>query len=202
MIQTGNNERVAIDVERPLWDRFFMVAPLVLVGTREASGALDLAPKHMAAPMGWQNYFGFVCTPAHSTYTNIERTGAFTVSFPRPSQLLFASLAASPRCDEGNKPVLDAFETFQATSVDGEFIKDAYLFFECEHFKTIDGFGENSLITGRIVAAQVDKRALRNTERDDQDLIHETPLLAYLQPGRFASIDQSTKFPVPVGMKK
>ncbi len=202
MSEAGGRRRVALDVSRPVWDRCFTVAPLVLVGTRDPDGSLDLAPKHMVTPMGWENYFGFVCTPAHSTYRNIERTGQFTVSYPRPSQVLYASLAASPRCDSGDKPVLGAFETFPAEKVDGAFIEDAYLFFECEHHRTYDDFGVNSLITGRIVAASADPRALRASEADDQELIHDSPLLAYLHPGRFASIDVSNAFPFPADMKK
>ena len=91
---------VALDTSVPVWGQFFAVAPLVLIGTRDADGTLDFAPKHMVTPMGWQNYFGFVCTPAHKTFTNIERTGEFTVSYPQPSQVLFTSLAASPRDEE------------------------------------------------------------------------------------------------------
>jgi hypothetical protein len=34
----------------------------------------------MVTPMGWQNYFGFVCTPAHATCQKIERSGEFTES--------------------------------------------------------------------------------------------------------------------------
>lgn len=83
---------VDIDTSQPVWDRCFTVAPLVLVGTREEGGELDLAPKHMVAPMGWQNYFGFVCSPTHGTYVNIARTGVFTFSYPRPSQVLYTSL--------------------------------------------------------------------------------------------------------------
>ena len=122
---------VAVDTTVPVWEQFFTVAPLVLVGTRDADGSLDLAPKHMVTPMGWQNYFGFVCTPRHNTCSNIERTGEFTVSYPKPSQVLVASLAASPRDMDSNKPVLDYFRTFPAREVDGEFIEDGYLFFEC-----------------------------------------------------------------------
>ena len=33
-----------LDVATPIWDQFFTVAPLVLVGTREADGRDDLAP--------------------------------------------------------------------------------------------------------------------------------------------------------------
>ena len=36
----------------------------------------------------------------------------------------------------------------------------------------------------------------------DQELVHESPLFAYLAPGRFASIDRSNAFPFPANMKK
>ena len=193
---------VAVDTTVPVWEQFFTVAPLVLIGTRDADGSLDLAPKHMVTPMGWQNYFGFVCTPRHNTCSNIERTGEFTVSYPKPSQVLITSLAASPRVAEGSKPVIDYLSTFPATQVDGSFIEDGYLFFECRHFKTIDGFGENCLITGEIVAAFADDDYLRHAEADDQETIHDAPLFAYLAPGRFAAIDRSNAFPFPESMKK
>jgi len=193
---------VPLDTTVPVWDQFFTVAPLVLIGTRDPDGSLDLAPKHMVTPMGWQNYFGFVCTPRHATCSNIERTGVFTVTYPRPSQVLYASLAASPRDDHGDKAILDYFRTFPAAEVDGEFIKDGYLFFECRHFRTIDGFGENCLITGEIVAAYGDDYFLRHPEGDDQETIHHKPLFAYLAPGRFAEIDRSNAFPFPESMKK
>lgn len=194
---------VQIDTAVPVWDRFFTVAPLVLIGTRDEDGAQDLAPKHMVTPLGWQNFFGFVCTPRHNTCTNIQRTGEFTVSYPKPSQVLIASLAASPRIgEEGVKPVVEYFDRFPATHVDAEFIADGYLFFECRHLQTISGFGENCLVTGEIIAAYVDEAYLRHTEGDDQETIHTAPLFAYLAPGRFASIDHSNAFPFPESMKK
>ncbi len=101
-----------LETDLPIWERFFTVAPLVLVGTREQSGAYDLAPKHLAFPMGWDNYFGFVCTPRHRTYQNIQREGAFTVSYARPTQLVLTALAASPRCGEDDKASLAALPTF------------------------------------------------------------------------------------------
>jgi len=193
---------VEIETDRPVWERFFTVAPLVLIGSIDADGALDLAPKHMATPLGWENYFGFVCAAHHSTCANIQRTGEFTVSFPRPEQVLYTSLAASPRSDEGAKPVLQAYATFPSSVVKGEFIEGAYLYFECRHFRTIDGFGSNCLVSGRIVAAYADPAFLRVSELDDQELIHDSPLLAYLAPGRFASIGRSNRFPFPLDMKK
>ena len=198
---TGRNI-VEIDTSVPVWDQFFTVAPLVLIGTHDADGSLDLAPKHMVTPMGWQNYFGFVCTPRHATCQNIDRDGVFTVSYPRPSQLLMTSLAASPRLAQGDKPIIDYFKTFPARKIDGQFIEDGYLYFECRHLRTIDGFGENCLITGEIVAAYGDDSFLRHAESDDQETIHASPLIAYLAPGRFAEISRSNSFPFPESMKK
>lgn len=193
---------VELDTGRPVWDRCFMVAPLVLVGTRDEDGSLDLAPKHMAFPLGWKNYFGFVCSPKHRTCGNIERTREFTVSYPKPSQVLYASLAASPRFADGPKAVLENFDTFPARKIDGDFFDDAYLFLECRHYKTIDDFGENCLIAGEVVAAYAHPDYVRSSEYDDQELIHDAPLLAYLPPGRFATITRSNAFPFPADMKK
>lgn len=199
--QPRDDRRVDIPVDVPVWDRFFTVAPLVLVGTREPDGSADFAPKHMVTPMGWQNYFGFVCSPTHSTCINIKHTREFTVSYPRPSQILQSSLAASPRKDD-KKPVLDLFDTIPARIVDGALIRDAYLHFECRHYKIIDGFGMNCLITGQIVAASAAPEFVRSAEIDDQELVHESPLMAYLPPGRFASIERSNAFPFPADMKR
>ena len=35
----------------PIWPRFFLVAPLFFVGTREPDGTYDLAPVHHAMPL-------------------------------------------------------------------------------------------------------------------------------------------------------
>ncbi len=193
---------IELDISQPVWDRFFWVAPLVLIGTRETDGSHDLAPKHMAIPMGWENYYGFVCTPRHHTYSNIKREGVFTVSYPRPSQLVLTSLAASPRFSGDEKPALGALPVFPASSVDGVLVEGCYLYLECELDRIIDDFGVNSLIVGRIVAARVAQDAERVEDLEDQDLIHDSPLLAYLHPSRFATIDQSLSFPFPAGMKK
>jgi flavin reductase (DIM6/NTAB) family NADH-FMN oxidoreductase RutF len=193
---------VALDVDQPIWERCFTVAPLVVVGTLEQDGTYDLAPKHMAMPLGWGNYFGFICTPRHHTYSNIRRSNVFTVSFPRPSQVLTTSLTATPRCDHDQKPSLNALPTTRATVINGVFLQNAYLNLECKLLRIVDDFGDNSLITGKIVAAQVDEAALRSSDRDDQDLLRQAPLLAYLSPGRFATIDRSQAFPFHEGFQR
>ncbi|MDH3692274.1 MAG: flavin reductase [Gammaproteobacteria bacterium] len=202
MQQSALKHVVTVDTSQPIWERFFMVSPLVLVGTREDDGGYDFAPKHMVIPLSWENYVGFVCIPRHGTYRNSKRTAAFTISYLRPSQVLEANLAAAPRCEDDRKTSLEAVKKFPATKIDGMFVEDGYLYLECEVDRIIDGFGENSLIVGHIIAAHVHEDCLRDEEQDDQDLIHASPLLAYLHPGRFASIDTSRSFPFPEGMKK
>lgn len=202
MRDRARSKLVTLRRDLPVWDRVFTVNPLVLVGTRERGGGYDLAPKHMAFPMGWENYFGFVCTPHHATYHNARHEGAFTISYPRPTQVVLASLAASSREGDGTKPALYALPTFPASEVDGIFIEDAYLYLECVLDRIVDDFGENSLIAGRVVAAHVREDYLRDTDRDDNDLIHESPLLAYLSPERYASIRDSNSFPFPANFMR
>jgi len=193
---------IPLKLEHAVWEQVYMVAPLTIVGTREPDGTYDLAPKHLAIPMSWQDHYGFVCTPSHATYANARREGCFTVSFPRPDQILLTSLAAAPRCDDDHKHALQAIPTISATKVDGVLLENAYLHFECELDRVIDDLGENSLIIGRIVAAAVAEDALRDSDRDAQEMIAHSPLLAYLHPGRFAEIVQTNAFPYHVGFKR
>jgi flavin reductase (DIM6/NTAB) family NADH-FMN oxidoreductase RutF len=197
---------VSLDPETPFWDRFSMVAPLVVIGTRDANGAPNLAPKHMATPMGWQNHFGFVCTPRHATYQNATRTGIYTVSYPRPSQVVLASLAASPRTETTDgprtKPALQDLPMLDATAVDAPLLQDAYLFLECAVERIVDDLGDNSLLIGTVVAVHVDEDALRTSEEDAQEALHEHPLLAYVPPDRYATIRDTNAFPFPEGFEK
>ena len=201
MAVTGAPEFAALPLGTPIWERFFTVAPLVLVGTREADGGHDLAPKHMAMPLGWQNRYCFVCSPRHATYTNAQRTGEFTVSFPTPEQVVATSLAAGPREEDGSKPSLAALETVPARVVDGVLVAGAYLALECRLERVIDGFGENGIVAGEIVAASVAAQAVRGAEVDDHELLARSPLLAYLSPGRFASVGTSRSFPFPLDFR-
>lgn len=193
---------VRLGAEHPVWERFFHVAPLIVVGTKEPDGSFDLAPKHMATALGWDNHFGFVCTPSHATYVNARREAEFTVSFPRPSQVLAASLASAPRCDGEEKPSLALLDTRPATVVDGVLLADAYLHFECRIERIVDDFGRNSLIAGRIVEALVAEEAIRRSDRDDRELLLEAPLLAYVAPGRYAEISETVAFPFHDGWSK
>ena len=202
MAESKTTRLIELDTSESIWESFFTVFPLVIVGTREADGSDDLAPKHLAIPMSWKNHFGFVCTPRHNTYQNIVRDRQFAVTYMRPSQTVLASLAASPRCEDGSKPITQALPTFAAESVNASFVQDGYLFLECELDQMVDNLGENSLIIGRIVRAMIAEDELRTSDQDDEDVVFKAPLLAYLYPGRFAEISNSTKLPFPAGFKR
>ena len=88
---THPERMIELPVGPELWERVFSRRPLVLVGTSEGDG-WDFAPKHMAMPLGWEGFYCFVCTPEHATYRNLTAV-RFTVSFPRPEQIVEASFA-------------------------------------------------------------------------------------------------------------
>ncbi len=192
-----SDDIISLDMRESIWDRFHKVFSLVLIGTRDKSGEFNLAPKHMAMPMGWDNFFGFMCMPDHSTYHNIEQEGEFTVTYPRPTQVVLTSLAAAPRDDDNFKPSLTDITTRPAETVNGVFFEDGYTFLECNITKIIEGFGRNSLIVGQVITAHIHQDALRLSEVDDEELIRLAPLLAYLEPGRFARVEDSFAFPFP-----
>lgn len=202
MIRLHENGYYKLDLSNPVWEQIFTVAPLVIIGTKEGD-TYDLAPKHFAIPIGFDNYFGFVCTPKHKTYHNVKNTKEFSVSFPLPNQVVLASLSASPRCEENSvtKPIIDILPTLKASTIDALFLAESYLFLECKLFNIIDGFNENSIITGTIVAAYCHKDYLKVSEKDQQQQLKENPLLAYIAQGRFASISETYNFPFPKDFK-
>ena len=193
---------IRLDVTRPIWDRFFTVAPLVVIGSKEPDGSYDLAPKHMAMPLGWQNYYAFVCSPRHATYRNIQRERQFTVNFPRPTEVVSSSLAASPRCDDDSKPALALLSTRPAGVVDGVLVGDCYLYLECTLHSMLDGFGANSLVIGKVVAASADEDYVRMDDRDAGEQLFKAPLLAYVSPGRYATLRETAQFPLPKGFSR
>lgn len=198
-----NENLVKLNSKEPIWDRVFTVAPLIVVGTKEGDD-YDLAPKHMATPVGFSNYFAFVCTPKHATYHNIKETGFFSVSYPLTDQVVVTSLSASPRCgvSDDKKPIIKTIPTLKCDYIDAIFLKDSYLFLECELDRIIDGFDDYSLITGKIIHAMVDEKYLKTSETDEQDQLMNNPLLAYIAYGRFSEIKETFNFPFPKHFKR
>jgi flavin reductase (DIM6/NTAB) family NADH-FMN oxidoreductase RutF len=198
----GNQGYVDVSLDRPLWERFPIVAPLVLVATTEPDGSPDVAPKHLAMPVSWENWFGFVCHPNHGTFRNIERTGVFTVGYPTPEMVLEISLAAAPREPDGSKPTLEMLTLLPAKAVDGVLIDGCRLNLECRVTRVIDDLGANALVIGEIVAARAMATAERRIDVDDADLLRRLPLLAYVHPGRVATVDVTAPFPYHLAFRR
>ena len=188
-------ELVPLSIDPQLWDHVFVAAPLVLVGTREPDGRPDFAPKHRIVTL--PEHVGFACRPSHATWRNATRERAFTVSWPGPRQIVMASAAASPRCEDGEKKTLRALPTIPAEKVEGELVDGCRLYVECQLERVVDDLGDDGLLIGRVVAARADAAALRGDAVPDGRLVHDQPLLAYLHPSQFALIDHSTGFPFP-----
>ncbi len=77
---------ISLDVEFPVWNQFFTVAPFVVIGTKEGED-YDLAPKHMVTPLGHDNTLVLFVHQTMQLITMLERKRLFTVSFPRPNRL-------------------------------------------------------------------------------------------------------------------
>ena len=189
---------VSLNVKESIWEHFYTVAPLVVIGTKEGNG-FDLAPKHMATPLGFSDFFGFVCTPRHNTYQNINRHLRFSVSFVKPDQILLSSLAAIPRCAVHNfsKDITDQIPTVMNEEQTAIFIEDSYVMLDCRLHKIIDGFDDYSLITGKVENALVHKDYKIISDKGQQKQIYDHPLLAYIAQGRFASIKETLSYPYP-----
>ncbi|MGM0390039.1 MAG: flavin reductase family protein [Natrinema limicola] len=201
MSLSNNPDLITLQPEQSFFETLYTAAPLVIVGTRDEDGSENLAPKHMAMPLGWANQFGFVCTPEHGTYRNVERTGAFTVSYPRPEDILDASLAAAPRDAEGDKPSLTEIDTVDADAVDAPAVAGAYGVLECE-LERIVAFDDGELITGSVVEKHVHTDAYRSDDAEPETLLEQAPVLAHLYPDRFAAVSESQAFPFPEGFER
>lgn len=193
-------ELIELEVDHSMWDQVHLVAPLVLVGTKDGD-SYSMAPKHSAMPIGWTEYFMFVCTPEHHTYTNIAAHPEFTISYARPEAVVLLGQAAAQR-HNGDRLTLELLPTFAASIVDGVHFTDSYLHLECRLEQVLDGFGRNSVIIGRVVRAACDPSAVRSPDVDEADLIHRHPLLSFISPNRFATIHDTTSFPFPSGFRR
>jgi flavin reductase (DIM6/NTAB) family NADH-FMN oxidoreductase RutF len=192
---TEPSRYLPLSLDGTLWDDFYTVAPLVLIGTIEIDGSPDVAPKHLAMPLSRSPLFGFVCRPEHATYRNAVATSSFTVGYPSPELVLQASLAAGPRDSEGGKPTLDMMSLSPARVVDGVLVDGCRIQLECQLERVIDDLDDSALVIGRVVAAHASERALRETPEAAHDALAAAPLLAYVHPGRVAAIHETKPFP-------
>jgi hypothetical protein len=58
------------------------------------------------------------------------------------------------------------------------------------------------MIIGAVVAAAVHEDQLCAEDQDEADQVFQHPLLAYLNPGRFAEVRQTVALPLPKGFSR
>ena len=153
---------ISLATDRPIWDRFFGVVPLVIVGSKEEDGQYNLAPKHLAMPLGWENYYCFVCSPRHTTYHNIRRTASSRSAIRGRRRCCWPAWRRPPAAKTTPSRASWCCRPFPARQVDGVLVKGCYLFLECTLHSILDGFGPNSLIIGNVVAAAAHEDAVRD----------------------------------------
>lgn len=204
MSESKSSNMIKISVEEEMWNRIYTVHSLVIIGSKEPDGSFNMAPKHMAMPMGFSNYFGFIGTPRKSTYRNVKREKVFTVSYPRPDQVVISSLSASRREKDDSKPILKKIPMSDAHEIEGKFLENSYFNLECRLSEFLGKFGEWELVIGEVVAAYVNEEAIRKDHKnfDGSQLVYDSPLLAYLHPDRFSKIKKSNAFPFPEDFKR
>ena len=183
-----------------VWHRVFTVAPLVIVGSKDTDGTYDLAPKHMAMPLGWGR------ATASSARRGTGRTGTSNGTAPSRSAFPVVPDRAGrarriEREPDGTKPALAALPTFPAREVDGVLVHGCYAFLECELERFVE-LDDASLVIGRIVAASAVEEAIRDADGDDAELLRHVAPLAYLNPTRFAAIDEIRSFPFPASFSR
>ena len=98
--------------------------------------------------------------------------------------------------------MVEALPTVAGLEVNAPCLRDSYLVLECRLNRLVRNLGRNVLIVGEVVAARVHPEILTDHERDAQQQIHEHPLLAYVSPGRFCSIEETRSFPFPRGFSR
>lgn len=193
MTVTANPTHYAsLDLGGSIWDEFSTIAPLVLVGTIEADGSPDIAPKHQAMPLGSGAHFGFVCRHDHATYRNAVATESFSVGYPSPDMVLQTSLAAAPRDSAGAKPTLEVLSLSPARVIDGVLVDGCRVQLECRLERILDELDDSALLVGRVVAAYASPAAMAE----------QTTLLAYVHPGRVAAVHETKPFPYHRGFHR
>ena len=190
---------VEISTEAPIWERFFTVAPLVLVATKRAATTTS---RRSISPCRSAGRTTSASSAARRTrrHRNLEAHPEFTVSFPRGRPDRQSSLlAAGSRLDDRSKPTLAPFRSSRPARWTACSSRAAALYLECALERVIDGFGENSLIVGRDRRrSAVDARrsaGSRSTTRISSTSSCRCSCTS--RPGRFAEVTRDAVVSVP-----
>jgi len=177
--------------------RFFRPASLVLVTTMSPLGIPNVAPKTQVMPVGRKGYWAFACCDRHHTYQNVAQQGEFVINIPGPELIEQVSRAAAefpPGADEISGAGLTAIPSHV---VGVPSLAECRVHLECKKERILDGFGEESLIIGEVVAVTVNESLVDA----GVEILEEHPLLVYVYPGHYAGIKGAKRFRFPRNYK-
>lgn len=177
--------------------RFFRPTSLVLVTTLSPLGVGNVAPKTQVMPVGRKGYWAFACCDRHHTYQNVARQGEFVINIPGPELIEQVSQAAA-EFPPGTDEISGAGLTAIASRVVGvPSIAECRVHLEFKNYQILDGFGEESLVIGEVVAVTVDEEAVDA----GVEILEGHPLLVYVYPGHYTGIKKAEKFVFPRNYK-
>lgn len=144
--------------------------PLTVIGTKAASGQLNLAPINWTCPVEYdpQTRLLIVCDKTHQTYANIVASNRFVLQVPHADRLDLVSKIGG--CSGKSVDKLAAFDIphFLSPKFNLPVMLGCIGFIECEVYDKLDD-GEVSIIRALSINAMV------NTQAWDGRLLSEKP---------------------------
>jgi len=196
--------KVAFDPSRSVSSQYAHVSPVILVTTVNADGSLNVAPKTQNMLVGKEGrIFMFVCTPNHHTYQNIERTGEFVVNYPTPELVENVAASASVFEDGADEVADSGLTATPSLKVKPPRIKECPVHLECE-LAEIREYGPYGFVVGKVVAASGNEEIVLAANMDTAEFskrLAQNPLLAYVYPNHFTSVNECRKFVYPKNYK-
>jgi len=180
----------------------FSIKPIILVTTLGSNGLPNVAPKTQCTSIGrHEEYFAFVCTPRHHTYQNAKADGEFVVNYPGP-ELIERVSAASQFAENVDEVVLSGLTSIPSLVVKPPRIKECRVHLECE-VADVKDLDDGSIILGKVVSRSGDREISfkKGTAEENINLLSTHPLLTYVYPNHYASINTAEKFIFPKNYK-
>jgi len=176
---------------------FFKPESVALVTTISISGVPNVAPKTQVMPIGRKNYWAFACCGSHHTYQNVVQQGEFVINIPGPELIDHISRSSADFPLGTDEIKAAGLTALSSKIVVPPSIAECRVHIECRRYQVLDGFGNDSLIIGQVIACFGDSGFVST----DPAILREYPLLAYIHPNHYATIDRVERFSFPRNYK-
>lgn len=196
------NIQMSDKIELDSYKCYFTVKPIILVTTLGSNELPNVAPQTQCMSVGrHEEYFAFVCTPEHHTYQNTKANKEFVVNYPGP-ELIEKVSAASQSAENVDEVALSGLTSIPSLIVKPPRIKECMVHLECK-VMDIKDLDNGSIILGKVVARSANREVSfkKGMAEESINLLSMHPLLAYIYPDHYASINTAEKFIFPKNYK-